>query len=118
MTLSFWLILLLPVVLNIKGDLAIFVFFAMNSVLCYFMQYAKVHIQIAASVAGYGDRMDELKEEGSTLKDAFEVYIEQVNPEEVEHFIPKPIHYAANSSVGICIIGIIFGVVQIARALM
>lgn len=79
------------------------------------MQYAKVQIKIAASVARYEDRMDELKEEGATYEEAFKEYLENTKLDNDETYVPKPIEYAANISLAICIIGIIVGVVRIIK---
>ena len=100
-------------ILNITGNVAVLVFLAMNSLLCWLMQYTKIQIGIAASIAKYEDRIDELKDDDVSFEDAFNEYMENVNLDDADTYTPKLITYVANISLAICFIGIIVGITRL-----
>lgn len=115
MNFRYLIILLLPIILHIKASPAIIVFLVMNSIISFLMEYTKIQIKIIGSLIDNEDILDKHMEAGSTQEAAFAEYMENVNEEETEEWIPKPINLTSNVSMTINLIAIVIGIIKIIR---
>lgn len=112
------LILILPIVLHIKGDIALLVFLIMNSIINLLMEYTKIQMGILGSIADNAELIESNIEKGKGYDESFEEYMNNVNHEELDKWIPKPIKVVGSISMIISIAAIIFGIVNLIKGLV
>ena len=103
----------LPILFNIQGNPVFLVFLAMNSVINLLMQYTQIQLEILGSLLDNEVMLDKYLTTGSTEEVAFAAYMENVDEEDAEKWIPMPIKLASQLSMLISILGILAGIVNI-----
>lgn len=112
------LILILPIVLHIKGSIALLVFLSMNSIINLLMEYTKIQMGILGSIADNAKLIESNIEKGKGYDESFEEYMSKVDHEELDKWVPKPIKVVGSISMIISIAAIILGIVNLIKVLM
>mgnify|MGYP000869574683 CR=1 FL=1 len=101
---------ILPILLNLKATASLLVFLVMNSLINFILVYTKRHIRSLGAMIGNEEAIDDFVHRGIDYDKDFEEHLETLD---LNIYIPKLLIHINNISSAICLIAIIYGIINL-----
>lgn len=104
------ILILLPILVNLKATASLLVFLVMNSLINFILVYTKRHIRSLGAMIGNEDIVEDLVNRGIDYDKDFREHIETLD---LNIYIPKLLIYINNISSAICLLAIVYGIINL-----